>query len=67
MIICQDYTNQNGNKQDFSKYTVVLKNVLCNGEILESDKAPIKGCLYYVYEDGANLITGTNDPVIKFT
>ena len=67
MIICQDYTNQNGNKQDFSKYTVVLKNVLCDGEILESDKAPVKGCLYYVYEDGANLITGTNDPVIKFT
>lgn len=50
-----------------SSYTVVLKNVLCDGEIIKSDKVPIKGCLYYVYEDGANLITGTNDPVIKFT
>lgn len=62
-LICQDYTNKNGVKQDFTSCTVSFNNVRCNGELLNKDSERI----FYVYEDGKGLITGEgNDPVIKF-
>lgn len=62
-LLCQDYTNKNGVKQDFSKTVVELNNVMCNGVKVTADGAA-EGSVYYVYEDGAGIITGTNDPVV---
>lgn len=53
-MLCQDYTNKNGQKQDFSKYAVRINNLT----------RPEEGCLFYVYEDGKGIITGENDPQI---
>lgn len=62
-LICQDYTNKNGVKQDFTGCTVTFNNVKCNGEVLTADSERI----FYVYEDGKGIITGEgNDPIIKF-
>lgn len=52
-IICQDYTHRTGKLQDFSKYTININDL----------NRPNKGKLFYVYEDGAGVIT-TNNPVI---
>lgn len=52
-ILCQDYTNKNGIKQDFSKYTVNIINL----------DRPEEGSLVYVYEDGEGIIV-TNYPVV---
>lgn len=51
-VLCQDYTNKSGTKQDFSKYTVKFNNLV----------APEVGSLIYVYEDGKGIITD-NFPV----
>lgn len=51
-MLCQDYTNKSGKKQDFSKYTVNFNNF----------EIPEIGSLIYVYEDGAGIITN-NFPV----
>lgn len=64
-ILCQDYTSKSGVKQDFSKYTIELSDVVCNGEKLTSVESAPEGCVYYVYQDGAGVITGENDPVIS--
>lgn len=53
-ILCQDYTNRNGIKQDFSKYTINIKNL----------DRPVEGSLVYVYEDGKGIIED-NNPVIN--
>ena len=45
-MLCQDYTNKSGTKQDFSKYTVKFDNF----EVHEND------ALIYVYEDGRGII-----------
>lgn len=50
-VMCQDYTNKSGNKQDFGKYIVNISNL----------DRPAEGELYYVYEDGAGIISN-NDP-----
>lgn len=52
-ILCQDYTNRNGVKQDFSKYTVNITNLT----------RPEEGSLVYVYEDGADIIV-SNYPAV---
>lgn len=52
-ILCQDYTNVSGNKQDFSKYTVNINNL----------DRPEEGSLIYVYEDGDGIIV-TNYPAV---
>lgn len=62
-MLLQDYTNKSGTKQDFSKVFVELRNVDCDGKKVTADGA-VKGSIYYVYEDGAGIITGTNDPAI---
>ena len=64
-LLCQDYTNKSGVKQDFTHVEVELDNVRCNGEkIMDAEKAAVGG-VFYVYEDGKGLITGTdNDPII---
>lgn len=63
-LLCQDYTSKSGVKQDFSRTVVELNNVVCNGEKVTSEGATM-GKVFYVYEDGAGLITGLgNDPVI---
>lgn len=64
-MLCQDYTNKSGVKQDFSKVEVELDNVLCNRVKVNKDGAAM-GCVFYVYEDGAGIITGENDPVVSF-
>lgn len=64
-LLCQDYTNKSGVKQDFSKVEVKVKNLLCNGEKVTAEGANV-GCVYYVYEDGVGLITGENDPKFVF-
>ena len=46
-ILCQDYTNKNGTKQDFSKYRVNINNL----------ERPEVGSLVYVYDDGVGIIT----------
>lgn len=50
-ILCQDYTNRNGVKQDFDKYSINISNLT----------RPEEGSLVYVYEDGAGIIV-TNYP-----
>jgi hypothetical protein len=45
-ILCQDYTNRSGVKQDFSKYQVNIDNLT----------RPEEGSLIYVYEDGQGII-----------
>lgn len=62
-ILCQDYTNKSGVKQDFTKIAITLDNVECNGEKVTQDGAA-KGSIYYVYEDAKGIITGENDPVV---
>lgn len=52
-ILCQDYTNRNGVKQDFSKYTVNITNLT----------RPEEGSLVYVYEDGEGIIV-SNYPAV---
>lgn len=53
-ILCQDYTNRSGVKQDFSKYTVNISNL----------NRPAEGVLFYVYEDDAGIISD-NNPVVN--
>lgn len=62
-LLCQDYTNKNGVKQDFTKVKVELNNVLCNGEKVTSAGAAL-GKIFYVYEDGAGILAEGNDPVV---
>lgn len=52
-IICQDYTNRSGVKQDFSKYQINIDNL----------DRPEEGSLVYVYEDGQGIIV-TNYPAV---
>lgn len=52
-LLCQDYTNKSGNKQEFGYYTININNLA----------APDKGALFYVYDDGEGIIT-TNDPYV---
>lgn len=61
-LLCQDYTAKSGKPQDFTGCTVAFNNVKCNGEALTAESERV----YYVYEDGKGIITGENDPVIKF-
>ena len=61
-LLCQDYTNKDGKKQDFSILDVTLENVKCNGTVVSKDGAA-KGSIFYVYDDVAGIITGEgNDP-----
>lgn len=63
-LLCQDYTNKSGVQQDFTKVKVILDNVACDG-VKIGEEGPVKGGLFYVYEDGVGLITGLeNDPVV---
>lgn len=62
-LLCQDYTNKSGVKQDFTGVKVTLENVLCNGQKVTAEGAA-KGKIFYVYEDDAGIITGTNDPIV---
>lgn len=63
-LLCQDYTNKSGVKQDFTGVVVELQNVACNGSVIDAN-GPVEGGLFYVYEDGKGLITGQdNDPVV---
>lgn len=52
-ILCQDYTNKSGVKQDFSKYQINIDNL----------NRPEEGSLVYVYEDGQGIIV-TNYPAV---
>lgn len=52
-MLCQDYTNKNGVKQDFNNYRVNIDNL----------ERPEEGSLVYVYEDGEGIIV-TNYPVV---
>lgn len=62
-MLCQDYTNKSGVKQDFTHVVVELDNVTCDHVKITEDGA-VKGSIYYVYEDGAGIITGSNDPIV---
>ena len=53
MILCQDYTAKNGAPQNFSLYTVNLKNI----------KGPENVQYLYSYQDGEGIITG-NRPAL---
>lgn len=64
-LLCQDYTSKSGVKQDFTGVSVVLDNVVCDGVKLDVENGAVKGGVFYVYEDGKGLITGTgNDPIV---
>lgn len=52
-IICQDYTNRTGTKQNFNKYRVNIVDLT----------RPAEGKLFYVYDDGEGIIS-TNDPYV---
>lgn len=52
-ILCQDYTNKSGVKQDFSKYRINIDNLT----------RPEEGSLIYVYDDGEGIIV-TNYPSV---
>jgi hypothetical protein len=52
-MLCQDYTNKSGVKQDFSKYNVNINNLT----------RPEEGSLVYVYEDGVGIIV-SNYPAV---
>lgn len=61
-MLCQDFTAKSGNPEDFSMYNVNIENLVCNDtKVIEE---PVVGSLYYVYQDGVGIITGTNDPII---
>lgn len=61
-LLCQDFTAKSGKPEDFSKYSVNLTDIMLdNVKIVEK---PAVGSLFYVYQDGAGIITGTNDPTI---
>lgn len=61
-IMCQDYTAKNGNPQDFTKVSIDMKNIKCNGErIVEK---PVCGVVSFTYEDGKGIIDN-NAPVIN--
>lgn len=63
-LLCQDYTSKSGVKQDFTNVKVTIDNVLCDGKKVTADGAA-KGGIFYVYQDGAGVVTGTgNDPVV---
>lgn len=62
-LLCQDYTNKSGVKQNFANVTVKLENVLCNGEKVTASGAA-EGKIFYVYEDGAGILAEGNDPVV---
>lgn len=51
LVLCQDFTNKNGKKQEFDKYHLNLVNVKGPKDIQD----------IYVYEDGAGIIQ-TNYP-----
>lgn len=53
-ILCQDYTNKSGVKQDFSTYHINIDNL----------DRPEEGSLVYVYEDGEGIIV-TNYPAVQ--
>ena len=53
MILCQDYTSKSGNPQNFSLYTVNLKDI----------KGPEGIQNLYTYQDGEGIITG-NRPAL---
>lgn len=64
-LLCQDYTNPSP-KQDFTKVTLEMKNVKCNGEVI-GEEGPAVGGTFYVYDNTLGLITGEgNDPVVVF-
>jgi len=50
-LLCQDYTNKTGTKQEFGYYTIDITNLI----------RPKEGSLFYVYDDSEGIIT-TNDP-----
>lgn len=56
-IMCQDYTNG----QDFTKVTVTVDNVKCNGEKIVD--APAVGALHYTYKNGVGIVED-NAPVV---
>lgn len=64
-LLCQDYTNKSGVKQDFSGVIVNIDNVTCDGVKLNSEDGAVTGSVFYVYEDGTGVITGQNDPVVN--
>ena len=53
VIMCQDYTNKSGTKQNFSLYQVNVNNLV----------GP-EATLCYTYEDGAGIITGNWPAVV---
>lgn len=61
-MLCQDYTK--GGVQDFSKYTINIENLTCNGTPVE-DGQPVVGKLCIVYDDEKGVIED-NNPVINF-
>lgn len=63
-VLCQDYTNKSGVKQDFTCVSMDIVNVMCDGVKMTKEGAA-KGSIFYVYEDGKGIITGENDPVIN--
>ena len=54
-ILCQDYTNKSGTKQNFYMYTLNINNLV----------HPEEGELVYVYEDGEGIITENYPTVYK--
>lgn len=54
-ILCQDYTNRNGQKQEFDRYTLNLNNIECPENIQT----------VYVYEDGIGIIQNNYPTTFK--
>ena len=52
-ILLQDYTNTNGQKQNFNNYTITIENLI----------KPNNSKLFYVYENDRGIID-TNDPIL---
>lgn len=63
-IMCQDFTAKNGKPEDFTKYTVNIENLRCNGQPVGEDRKCAQGVLTFTYQDGVGIITD-NDPVIN--
>lgn len=67
-ILCQDYTGNKG--QDFSKITINVENLMCNGIPVKSQEEFPVGGLLVVYDNKANggsaEVISDNNPVINF-
>lgn len=65
-LLLQDYSKKGADKQDFSKFTIHVKNLTRGGHKIAAKGEGIDKA-YYVYSDQDGILAdGINDPVVDF-